>query len=111
MQTVTELHNADLGPRALLAVGLSVFGLWSLRRGKRLRGALAGLGAVALGYTAATRSSGVVEHRRESIDIGSATDDDQLRCAICGDPIVAGQSRRPNEDEKTVHQACLDAPA
>ena len=111
MELSNKLRDNDRFTRTLLAVGLSVFALWSLRRGKRLRGVLAGLSAVALGYGAATESSDVVEHLAEELDIGSTTEDEQLRCAICGDPIVVGQPRRPNENEETVHEACLEAPA
>jgi len=95
----------------LLAVGLSVFALRSLRGGKRLRGVLAGLGAVAFGYRASTQSGDVVERIEEEIEIGSESEDVRQRCAVCGDPIVAGQLRRPNENDETVHEACLESPA
>jgi hypothetical protein len=111
MELSKQLRENDRLTRALLAVGLSVVALLSLRRGDRLRGALAGLGAVALGYSASTESDDVVEQFGEELDIGSTTEDDRLRCAICGDPIVVGQPRTPNENDETVHEACLEAPA
>ncbi|WP_436906714.1 YgaP family membrane protein [Halosimplex marinum] len=104
--------------RALLAAGLGAAALWSLRKGKRLRGALAGLGAVALGYSA-TSDDGL-EQVGDELDIdgltddaGSATadEDGHLRCAACSEPIVAGQIRVPNEDDETVHETCLEATA
>jgi len=107
--------------RALLAAGLGAAALWSLRKGKRLRGALAGLGAVALGYSATSDSDGVTEPLAEELDIDGVTeqsdtesddaDEEVLRCAACGEPIVAGQIRVPNEDDETVHEACLEATA
>jgi hypothetical protein len=111
MELSKKLRNDDRLTRTLLAVGLSVFALLSVRRGKRLRGVLAGLGAVALGYGAVTESGDVVEHFAEEFATGSTTEDEQRRCAICGDPIVAGQSRTPNENDETVHEACLESPA
>jgi len=95
----------------LPAVGLSVFALLSLRRGKRLRGILAGLGALALGYRASTDSGDVLERSGADHDISSAPRDVQQHCAACGDPIVAGQSRTPNENNEIVHETCLKAPA
>jgi hypothetical protein len=31
-----------------------------------------------------------------------------MRCAACGEPIVVGQGRQPNDDDDTVHDACLE---
>jgi len=95
----------------LPAVGLSVFALLSLRRGKRLRGILAGLGALALGYRASTDSGDVLERSGAEHDVDPAPKDVQQHCAACGDPIVAGQRRQPNENDETVHEACLESPA
>jgi hypothetical protein len=105
--------------RVLLAAGLGAAALWSLRKGKRLRGALAGLGAVALGYSA-TGDDGL-EQVGDELDIDGLTDDAEsataededghLRCATCGEPVVAGQIRVPNEDDETVHESCLEATA
>ncbi|WP_436931570.1 YgaP family membrane protein [Halosimplex halobium] len=109
--------------RALLAAGLGAAALWSLRKGKRLRGALAGLGAVALGYSATSDADGVTDPLAEEFEIGEGGESDDatsaggdaedgpLRCAACGEPIVAGQIRVPNEDDETVHETCLEATA
>jgi hypothetical protein len=108
--------------RVLLAAGLGAAALWSLRKGKRLRGALAGVGAVALGYSATSDAGDVAEPLAEELDIDGVTESDDesdstdvesepLRCAACGEPIVTGQIRVPNEDDETVHEACLEATA
>ena len=119
MDLTQNLGDRNRLTRTLLAVGLAVFALWSLRKGKRLRGALAGLGAVALGYGASTESDGTMEHLAEIPDTDPTSEAEQqptseaeqLRCAICGEPIVPGQPRTPNENDETVHEACLEAPA
>ncbi|QLH79862.1 DUF2892 domain-containing protein [Halosimplex rubrum] len=107
--------------RLVLAAGLGAAALWSLRKGKRLRGALAGVGAAALGYSATSDADGVTEPLAEEFDIDAtgesdevesdAAESDHLRCAACGEPIVAGQVRSPNEDGETVHESCLEATA
>lgn len=107
MQLTQNLRNRRSLIRIVLAVGLAVVALRSFRRGKRVRGELAGLGAAALGYSAVTESNDVMEH----LDTEAASETIQLRCAICGDPIVPGQTRRPNENDETVHEACLKASA
>ena len=109
--TKTLRDDDDRLTSILPAVGLSVFALLSLRRGKRLRGILAGLGALALGYRASTDSGDILERSEAGHDVGSAPKDVQQHCAACGDPIVAGQRRRPNANDETVHEACLEAPA
>jgi hypothetical protein len=88
--------------RALLAVGLGVVAISSLRKGKRLSGALAGAGALALGYGATTGSG----ERTQVFDIDATHEDEKLRCAICGDPIRPGQSRGPDANDEIVHEAC-----
>lgn len=111
MELSKKLRDDDRLTHTLLAVGLSVFALLSLRSGKRLRGVLAGVGAVTLWYDASTESGDVVEHLAEELDTESTTEDKRLRCAICGDPIVVGQRRGPNENDETVHEACLESAA
>lgn len=91
--------------RILLAVGLTVVAISSLRKGRRVNGLLAGGGALVLGYTATSRS----RDPTETIDIGTTDEDTELRCAICGDPIVPGQPRSPNESDGTVHVACKES--
>lgn len=90
--------------RAALAVVLAVVAVSSLRKGKRLSGALAGVGALAVGY-GATAGPGELP---EAISIEATSDDDELRCAICGQPIRPGQRRGPNEEGETVHDACME---
>ena len=90
--------------RTLLAVGLTVVAASSLRKGRRLNGLLAGGGALLLGYTAATRPRELTE----IIDVGATDEDAEFRCAVCGEPIVPGQSRGPNENNEIVHETCKD---
>jgi len=111
MELTQNLRNRHRLTRTALAAGLTVVALWSLRRDKRLQGVLAGLGAVAFGYSAATGSEDMMGHLAVGPDTEPASEATQLRCAICGDSIVAGQSRRPNENGETAHEACLEASA
>lgn len=109
MELTENLGERDRRTRKLLAVGLAVFALWSLRKGKRPRGVLAGLGAVALGYSATTESDDVVEQLSETLGTEPRGEADTLYCAICEEPIVTGQGRKPNENDETVHETCLEA--
>lgn len=111
MELTQNLRNRHWLIRLVLAAGLAVVALRSLRQGKRVHSVLAGLGVVALGYSAVTESNDVMEHLAENLDTEATSETIQLRCAICGDPIVPGQSRRPNENSETVHEACLKASA
>lgn len=88
--------------RTILAAGLAVVAIRSLLKGKRLSGVVAGVGALALGYEARTGPGKLPE----AISIEATSEDGQLRCAICGQPIVPGQRRGPNEHGETVHDAC-----
>ncbi|MFC7227703.1 hypothetical protein N0B31_09840 [Salinirubellus salinus] len=101
------------------------------RRGNRVGGVLGALGAVALGYTALSdseREAATVEvddvRAPASADASTepATESEpaaetatvaeaKLRCAACGEPIVPGQRRGPDEHDRTVHEACLQAAA
>jgi len=109
MGLTENLDERDRLTRKLIAVGLAVFALWSLRRNKRPRGVLAGVGAVALGYSASTESDDVVEQLSESFGTEPTSESDKLYCAICEEPIVTGQGRKPNKNDETVHEACLKA--
>lgn len=111
MEPTKHLGDRTRIARAVLAVGLAVSALLSLRQGRRLRGGLAGLGAFALGYTTMTGFGDVTEAPSADSDTEPATVSGQLHCAICGDAIVPGQGRRPNENGETVHEACLAATA
>lgn len=67
-----------------------------------MRGALAGVGALALGFDATRESGGpTVEY-----DFDTTDEEAELYCAICGEPIRPGQWRGPNEDDEIVHDAC-----
>jgi len=110
MELTRNRGDGDRITRVLLAAGLAVFALRALRRGKRLLAVLAGLGAVAVGYGVRT-GFGDASGRTAAPDTEPEIEEVRLRCAICDEPIVAGQSRTPNENDETVHEACLEAPA
>lgn len=111
--------------RIALAGLAALVAVRSLRQGKRARGVLAALGAVALGYSA--RAGGespaseidVADDRTEpsaDTSVETATESASeggsgLRCAACGERIVPGQRRGPDENDRTVHEACLQAAA
>lgn len=106
-----DLNEAD-GSRnrfasAIVAVALALVAVSSLRKGKRLRGVLAGVGALALGYTV-TAGSGELA---ETLDVGATDEDVELRCAACGRPIRPGERRTPNDEGETVHEACVETAA
>ncbi|WP_435174922.1 YgaP family membrane protein [Halorussus sp. AFM4] len=101
--------------RTLLAAALAVVAIASLRKGKRATGALAGVGALALGYSSTTGADELAEtadELAETIDIESKreseSEDVELRCAICGEPIRPGQRRGPDENGETAHEACME---
>lgn len=87
--------------RGLLAVGLGIVAIASLRKGHRLRGVLAGAGAVAVGYRAASAGT-----ETDPVDAVTADEDDAFRCAACGERITTGQARGPNADDEIVHIDC-----
>lgn len=91
--------------RMLAAAGLTVAAAALLRKGRRITGALVGIGALALGYQAATGS----EELAEALGTDTPSEAGELRCAICGEPIVPGQRRGPNENDETVHIDCREA--
>jgi len=115
------LRTRDGLVRAGLTAALGAFALSSLRKGKRLRGVLAGLAALGVGYGASTGvdvdADTVADVGDRVVDTGelpgtdSTSEDGGLRCAACGDPIVPGQPRGPDENDETVHEACLEASA
>ena len=89
--------------RTILTVVLAAVAISSLRKGKRLRGLLAGVGALALGYSVTSGFGGGMETLR----ISETSEDGQLRCAACGQPIRTGQRRGPNANDEIVHDACM----
>jgi hypothetical protein len=107
--------------RVLLAVVLTVAAIRSLKNGKRVRGLLAGIGALVFGFNATTKYCGAndvlgidTSGDGVSVEIEGLGDDDSsepasegaLTCANCGEPIVPGQRRGPNDDDEIVHDAC-----
>jgi hypothetical protein len=101
---------------AVVTAALAVIAIQSLRKGKRLRGLVAGLAAVAIGVITATSTGDVTqvldrEDESATNETERSRDSVELRCAECGEPIVPGQARTPNEDHETVHKACLETPA
>lgn len=103
MDLPEKVSGRDRLARAGLAVVLGLLAIRSLRNGKRLRGVLAGAGALALGYDASNRTPDLTETLgAESV----GQDEARLTCAECGEPIRPGQPRGPNEDHEIVHEAC-----
>ncbi|MDS0259478.1 DUF2892 domain-containing protein [Haloarcula sp. S1CR25-12] len=126
MDDTKNVGGRDRLVRLLLTIVLSIVAVRSLRRGKRLRGLLAGVGALGLGFNATTGYCGVNDAL--SVDTTSGgdveidfegTDSEEretgpeqsrssyLTCASCGDPIVPGQRRGPNGQDDIVHDDCL----
>ena len=134
MDTTQNVGGRDRLVRLVLTVVLSIVAVRWLKRGKRLRGLLAGSGALGLGFTATTGYCGVNDalgvdtagdDGSDSVDVDFETTDDSdtvaagdattasdaddshtLHCAACGEPIVPGQSRGPNDDGDIVHDRC-----
>ena len=129
MDDTKNVGGRDRLGRLLLTVVLSIVSVRWLRRGKRVRGLLAGVGALGLGFNATTGYCGV----NDALDIDTTadtdevtidfeangdtatasdrdatdTDDHHLSCAFCSEPIVPGQSRGPNSQGDIVHDDCL----
>lgn len=124
-----NVGGRDRLARALLAVVLTVAAIRSLKNGKRVRGLLAGVGALVFGFNATTKYCGAndalgIDTTEDgvSVDIeglggdvvseGASDDtietdsDGALTCANCGEPIVPGERRGPNENDEIVHDAC-----
>lgn len=102
MDLSKDVGERDGLARRLLVAVLTVVAIDSLRKGKRLSGALAGVSALALGYTA-TAGSGELT---ETLGIDTTGEDGELRCSACGQPILPGQRRGPNANDEIVHEAC-----
>lgn len=105
MELETSSSRRNRLVRSTLALVLAGVAVVSLRKGRRLRGTLAGVGAVALGYGATAGEA------TEHIEFGATEEEEDvdLRCAICGDPIRPGQARGPNENNDVVHEACRES--
>ena len=134
MDDKQNVGGRDRLGRFLLAAVLSIAAVRWLRSGKRVRGLVAGVGALGFGFNATTGYCGAndaldIDTTAESDDVSIEFDDadgesgdemtgaadeadgeteqtHQLTCAACGDPIVPGQSRGPNDDDEIVHDDC-----
>lgn len=107
MQSDT-VDNPDRLVRLLLAAALALVAVASFRKERRLVGVLAGVGALGVGYSAATRSTTPSEEEAsQTVVTEPAEADGGMRCAACGEPIVVGESRRPNRENRIVHEGCL----
>jgi hypothetical protein len=129
MEPEQNVGGRDRLARALLAAVLSVLALRWLRGGKKGRGLLAGVGALGFGFNATTGYCGAndaldidttgtdtagtdIEFDSTESDHETSTestaekDNGGLTCAACGEPIVTGQLRGPNEQGQTVHDSC-----
>lgn len=110
-----DASGRDRLTRMLAAAGLTVAAAALLRRGRRITGGLAGVGALALGYQVATESEELTESitpttlstEPEAAETDAHTGG--LECAICGEPIVPGQARGPDENDDIVHIDCREA--
>ena len=129
-----NVGGRDRLARALLAVVLTVAAIRALKNGKRVRGLLAGIGSLAFGFNATTKYCGAndalgidTSGDGVSVDVeglgsdtvGTSDASDStaegtspaaskgaLTCASCGEPIVPGQRRGPNDEDEIVHDAC-----
>lgn len=128
MEHEKNVGGRDRLVRALLAVVLTVVAISSLRSGKRKTGLLAGIGALGFGFNAVTAFCGVNEtlgidttsDTESTVDIASEPQDEpttgsasqkshtsqSLTCASCGEPILVGQGRGPNDQDEIVHDTC-----
>lgn len=105
MELSKNVGDRDKLARTVLTVLLAAVAISSFRKKKRVIGALAGVGAVALGYDATTQPAEL----KEAIGVETADEGGELRCSVCGDPIVPGQSRRPNANNEIVHEDCMES--
>jgi hypothetical protein len=116
MEFDKTVDDTDRLARILLAAALALVAAASYRK-NRLVGVLAGIGAAGIGYTVAVqppeaeRASGaeleVETTTTPETETAAADDDHGMRCAACKEPIVVGESRRPNRENRIVHESCL----
>lgn len=107
MELEEDATGRDRLARMLAAAGLTVAAAELFRRGKRITGAVAGVAGLALGYKVTTEAL-----ETESTASSEAhTAGRGLTCAICGEPIVPGQARGPDENDDIVHVECREATA
>ncbi len=110
MDDKKNVGGRDRLTRFGLTVVLSILAVRWLRAGKRLRGLLAGVGALGFGFNATTGYCGVSESAAAAEvvtnDASGEAETHSLTCAACGEPISPGQRRGPNEQGDTVHDDC-----
>lgn len=128
MEREKNVGGRDRLVRTLLAVVLTVVAVSSLRSGRRKTGLLAGIGALGFGFNAVTCFCGVNEtlgidttsDTESTTGIASEPQDESttdsasrkshpsrsLTCASCGQPILVGQGRGPNDQDEIVHDTC-----
>lgn len=92
--------------RIASAIGLAAIAVRSFLKGNRLRGVLAASGALAVGATASTLEPTELDITQAD-ELTESAESGGLQCSVCADPILPGQSRRPNETNEPVHDACL----
>lgn len=115
MELEENATGRDRLARMLAAAGLTVAAAALLRRGRRITGVLAGAAALAFGYKAATESAGSIDPLGSDTSdtgagsAGSGGHTGGIHCAICGEPIVPGQARGPDENDDIVHVECREA--
>jgi len=136
MDDKQNVGGRDRLVRFLMAAGLSIVAVRWLQSGKRVRGLVAGVGALVFGFNATTGYCGVndaldvdttgdgvsiefdeSDESDDATDSSASTDttadagatqvrEHYLTCADCGEPIVAGQSRGPDSQGDIVHDDC-----
>lgn len=106
----SDIVDGDSGrlTKLLGAAALAVVAIASLRSNRRVVGALAGVGAIGLGLASSRQNAPVVIETVKSRVRGSKTSEaGSLSCAACHEPIVVGQVRQPNAENRPVHAECL----
>lgn len=110
MELLKKITQREDIVRIISTVTLAAIAVRSFIKGKRGRGLLAAGGAVAIGATTSTLEPTALEIGREgelASEAETTAEDGAMVCATCNEPIVVGESRRPNESDEIVHEACL----
>jgi RecA/RadA recombinase len=109
MELLKTIKQNESTVRIVSTVALAAIALRSFINGNRLRGLAAAGGAVAVGTTASTLEPTELDVLSETEDsvTASTIEAGAMQCPICNDPIVPGESRRPNAVDEIVHEACL----
>ena len=110
MELRNKIKDNESIVRIASTVALAAIALRSFIKGNRLRGLAAAGGAVAVGSTVSTLEPtdlDIVSETEEDVT-ESAIEAGGIQCAVCNDPIVTGQARRPTENDEIVHEACLE---